>query len=32
MSQENVELVLGLYQPPDVDNVPLYLDDIQWAE
>ena len=32
MSQENVELVLGLYQPPDVDYVPLYRDDRQWAE
>ena len=32
MSQENVELVLGLYQPPDVDYVPLFRDDGVWTE
>jgi ketosteroid isomerase-like protein len=32
MSQENVDLVLGLYPAPDVDLVPLYRDDTQWAE
>jgi ketosteroid isomerase-like protein len=32
MSKENVELVLGLYQPPDVDYVPLYRDESLWAE
>ena len=31
MSQENVELVLGLYLAPDVDYVPLYRDDSSWA-
>jgi ketosteroid isomerase-like protein len=31
MSQENVELVLGLYPPPDVDNVQLYSDDNLWT-
>jgi SnoaL-like domain len=32
MSQENVELVLGLYPDPDVDNVQLYGDDRLWTE
>jgi len=32
MSQENVELVVGLYQPSDADNVPLYRDDSLWTE
>ena len=32
MSQENVELVLGLYPAPDADFVPLYRDDSLWAE
>ena len=32
MSQENVELVVGLYQPSDVDYVPLYRDDSLWTE
>ena len=32
MSQENVELVLGLYPASDVDFVPLYRDDSLWAE
>jgi hypothetical protein len=27
-----VELVLGLYPPPDVDNVQLYSDDSLWTE
>jgi ketosteroid isomerase-like protein len=31
MSQENVDLVLGLYEAPDVDYVPLVRDDNQWA-
>ncbi len=31
MSQENVELVLGLYPAPDVDYVQLYRDDDMWA-
>ena len=32
MSQENVEIVLGLYQASDVDYVALYRDDSLWAE
>ena len=32
MSQANVELILGLYQAPDVDYVPLYRDESLWAE
>ena len=32
MSQENVELVLGLYPAPDVDFVQLFGDDSLWAE
>jgi ketosteroid isomerase-like protein len=32
MSRENVELVLGLYQAPDVDYVQLYRDDSLWTE
>ena len=32
MSQENVELVLGLFPAPDVDVVQLYGDDTLWAE
>jgi hypothetical protein len=32
MSQENVEIVLGLYPGPDVDYVPLFRDDSLWAE
>ena len=32
MSQENVELVLGLYPAPDVDFVQSYGDDSLWAE
>jgi hypothetical protein len=32
MSQENVELVVGLYQPSNVDHVPLYRDDRLWTE
>jgi ketosteroid isomerase-like protein len=31
MSQANVELVLGLYQPPDVDYVEVLRDDSLWA-
>ena len=31
MSQENVELVRGLFEAPDVDYVPLYRDESQWA-
>ena len=31
MSQENVEVVLGLYQPPDVDYVEVLRDDSLWA-
>jgi ketosteroid isomerase-like protein len=31
MSQENVELVLGVYPPPDVDYVRLFGDDTSWA-
>src|SRR5437667_11900993 len=31
MSQENVELVLGVYQAPDVDYAPLFRDDGLWA-
>ena len=31
MSEENVELVLGLYPAPDVDFVQLYGDDSLWA-
>jgi ketosteroid isomerase-like protein len=32
VSRENVELVVGLYQPSGVDYVPLYRDDGLWAE
>ena len=32
MSQENVELVLGVFPAPDVDVVPLYRDETSWAE
>jgi hypothetical protein len=32
MSQENVDLVIGLYPAPEVDYVPLYRDDGLWAE
>jgi ketosteroid isomerase-like protein len=32
VSQENVEVVLGLFQPPDVDYVPLFRDDSLWAQ
>jgi hypothetical protein len=32
MSQENVELVLGLYPPPDEDFVPVCRDDSLWAK
>ena len=32
MSQANVELVLGLYQAPDVDYVQLHRDDSLWTE
>jgi hypothetical protein len=32
VSQENVELVLGIYQAPDVNYVPLFRDDGLWAE
>jgi hypothetical protein len=32
MSQENVELVLGLFPAPDVDTVQLYRDDSLWAQ
>ena len=32
MSQENVELVLGLYSGPAVDLVQMYRDDNLWAE
>jgi hypothetical protein len=32
MSQENVELVLGRYPAPEVDNVRLYRDDGLWTE
>jgi ketosteroid isomerase-like protein len=32
MSQANVELVLGLYEAPDVDYVRLYRDDSLWTE
>jgi ketosteroid isomerase-like protein len=32
MSQENVELVLGLFPAPNVDVVQLYGDDTLWAE
>jgi ketosteroid isomerase-like protein len=31
MSQENIELVLGVFETPDVDYVPLYRDDGGWA-
>ena len=31
MSRENVELVLGLYPPPEVDFVQLYGDEVQWT-
>jgi ketosteroid isomerase-like protein len=31
MSQENVELVLGLYPAPDVDYVQLYGDETLWT-
>ena len=32
MSQQNVELVLGFYEDPDVDYVPRFRDDSEWAE
>ena len=32
MSQENVELVLGLHQPRDVEYVPRFRDDSLWAK
>jgi ketosteroid isomerase-like protein len=31
MSQENVDLVRGLFEAPDVDYVALYRDDSRWA-
>jgi ketosteroid isomerase-like protein len=31
MSRKNVELVLGLYQAPDVDYVPLFRDESLWT-
>jgi YHS domain-containing protein len=31
VSQENVELVLGLYPPPGVDYVQLFGDDSRWV-
>ena len=31
MSQENVELVRGLFEAPDVDYASLYRDDSRWA-
>jgi ketosteroid isomerase-like protein len=31
MSQENVELVLGLHSAPDVDLAQIFRDDLMWA-
>lgn len=31
MSEGNVELVMGVYPTPEVDNVPLYRDDSSWT-